>query len=105
MKKNSLSSVLLVVALAAAYFVFLSFFPINLEINHTDMESFAHIHRKSMIPPFKDIDITVDGNVTVAKEESNVMMVVGIIALVIALLVIAVIVINKSGNKKSKKRK
>lgn len=60
MKKNSLSSVLLVVALAAAYFVFLSFFPINLEINHTDMESFAHIHRKSMIPPFKDIDITVN---------------------------------------------
>lgn len=60
MKKSSPTSVLFVFVLVFAYFVFLSFFPIDLEVNHTDTESFAHIHRKSMIPPFKDIDITVN---------------------------------------------
>jgi hypothetical protein len=60
MKKSSPTSVLFVFILVFAYFVFLSFFPIDFEVNHTDTESFAHIHRKSMIPPFKDIDITVN---------------------------------------------
>lgn len=60
MKKSSPLSVLFVFALVAAYFAFLSFFPIDLEINHIDNESFAHIHRKSMIPPFKDINITAN---------------------------------------------
>ena len=50
---------LLVFLFIGFYFILIGTFPIEVEINHSDNVSVAKIHRKSMIPPFKEINITV----------------------------------------------
>ena len=59
MKKQTPIPVLLLFSLMGLYSFLLGLSPVKVEINSTGTESQAQIHRKSMIPPFKTIDIMV----------------------------------------------
>ena len=58
-KKQPPKFFLLIFILIGLYFFFLGFLPITVEINTTSMGSHAQIHRISMIPPFKSVDIMI----------------------------------------------
>ena len=45
--------------LIGLYFISIGIFPVEIKIEHFNNESVAKIHKKSGIPPFKDINITV----------------------------------------------
>jgi len=52
--------IMLIVFILIGLYLFVSgFFPIKIEISHLTSEPVATIHKKSIIPPFKDIEITV----------------------------------------------
>ena len=58
-KKQPPKLFLLFFILIGLYFFFVGLSPVKVEINPTSMGSQAQIHRKSMIPPFKDINIMI----------------------------------------------
>ena len=58
-KKQPPKLFLLIFILIGLYFFLVGFFPVKIEINPTSAGTQAQIHRKSMIPPFKTIDIFI----------------------------------------------
>lgn len=58
-KKQPPKLFLLIFILIGLYFFLVGFFPVKVEINPTSVGTQAQIHRKSMIPPFKTIDIFI----------------------------------------------
>ena len=59
MNKQTPISVVLLFFLIGLHAFFIGVVPIKVEINSTNAGSQAQIHRKSMIPPFKDINIMI----------------------------------------------
>lgn len=59
MKKQNPKPFLFLFFIIGLYFFFIGIFPISVEINSTSSGSQAQIQRKSMIPPFKNIDISI----------------------------------------------
>ena len=52
--------IMLIVFILIGLYLFVSgFLPIKIEISHLTAEPVATIHKKSIIPPFRDIEITV----------------------------------------------
>ena len=58
-KKQSPKLFLLLFFIIGFYFFIVGFLPISVEINPTGTQVQGKIHRKSMIPPFKNIDISI----------------------------------------------
>ena len=59
-KKASASKpFVLIFIIIGLYFMFIGFFPVEIGINPSSNTIEAQIHRKSYIPPFKDVDITI----------------------------------------------
>ena len=59
MKKQNPKPFLFLFFIIGLYAFIIGVFPISVEINSTSSGSQAQIHRKSMIPPFKDINIMI----------------------------------------------
>lgn len=59
MKKQNPKPFLFLFFIIGLYAFLIGVFPISVEINSTSSGSQAQIHRKSMIPPFKDINIMI----------------------------------------------
>lgn len=59
MKKQNPKPFLFLFFIIGLYAFLIGIFPISVEINSTSSGSQAQIHRKSMIPPFKDINIMI----------------------------------------------
>ncbi|MBR3627874.1 MAG: hypothetical protein IKN42_03385 [Elusimicrobia bacterium] len=59
MKRKTPIPVLFLFFIIGLYAFLIGVFPISVEINSTSSGSQAQIHRKSMIPPFKDINIMI----------------------------------------------
>ena len=58
-KRQTPKPVLFLFLLIGLYAFFIGVSPVKVEINSTSAGSQAQIHRKSMIPPFKDINIMI----------------------------------------------
>lgn len=58
-KKQPPKIIILIFILIGLYFFLVGIFPIQVEISPAETGMKAQIHRKSMIPPFKNIDIII----------------------------------------------